>query len=826
VRPLFTALFFLPAFALAQTSEIIHNDPSRGATLMPVSVAWSDDATATSVNPAGLDKTGALELFWAHERSIARDRVIDGLFFAGHPVDALGLGLSIEWIRNGANDVSARKTGLGFGFGGEALSIGWAANFFNGGRVEGLTSFDLGLQSRLGRNFSAGMTVKNLDSPTRNGVTLPRTWDVGVGVRLFGERITLGLDWTFVDVETSRLTYSARVEIWKGLHASLGFSHGLRDTDGLFFQGGLSVDLAHFGASYALGGATVGNGLDHLVTVRASWDKERGLPILAGKIAVVSINNLSTANSSGTLATLAGVTSSDRYLKVLRLLDDGAKDPLLKGIVLKVETSGLKLGRALELRESLMRLRAAGKVVVALILSADDPDYLIATAADHVFAVPEAMVMVDGLQSSVIFLGGTAEKLGVTVDVARVGAYKNSPDQFTKTAMSAEQKEAINAYLDTDVKAIEALVPAARQLTVEQWRSAVDEGLKSVKRAKELKLIDDVVSAPQLEERLADLIPGGSLVADYDPHDERTGRWGTPSRIAVIPVIGTIGGGNDGSDALGLTQNAGADTFIRNLDAAARDPNVAAIILRIDSPGGDGLASDMMYRAVLEAKRHKPVVASMGDVAASGGYYVAMGADEIFASPTTVTGSIGVFYVKPAVKGLGESLGAHEDAVSRGKLAGALDYWEPWDDARRASVQKWIDDFYDTFITEAATSRKTTKEAIDAVARGRVWSGEDAKAHGLVDTMGGLDDAISAAKQRAGVGEKELDVVVYGPPRGFIASLVGDSALAGALRAATASPAPPLLAAPLVRLGNQLGADLLLGTPGIQARLEYQLDVH
>ncbi len=817
-------LLALPATALAQVSAIVHADPSRGATLLPASVAYADQATAISYNPAGLNKVGSLELFWAHERSIARDDLIDGLYLASAPIDSLGLGLSIEWIRKAGGTLDSRKTSVAFSFGGEALSIGWAANFFNGNAVEGLTSFDLGLQSRLGRNVSAGMTVKNLDSPTRAGVNLPRIWDFGVGIRPIGERLTTGIDWVFSDVSASRLAYSLKLEVWKGLSASVGFSHGFQNTDGLYFQGGLTVDLANFGASYAVGGATLANGLTHLTTVRLSMDKQKGLPIFAGKIAVVSLNDVGKTNTGGTLASLAGVAASDRYLRLLRTLQEAEHDPLLKGVVVKVETSELKLARALELRDALLRLRAAGKVVVALMLSADDPDYLVATAADHVYAVPEAMLMIDGLQSSVIFLGGTAEKLGVTVDVARVGAYKNSPDQFTRTSMSAEQKEAIDAYLDTDVKHVDALVPAARKLTVEAWHAAIDEGLKSVKRAKQLGLIDDVLSAQQLEEKLPELIPNAQLVADYDPHQERTGRWGTPSRIAVLPVLGTIGGGSDGTDPLGAIQTAGADTFIRNLDSASRDPNVVAIVLRIDSPGGDGLASDMMYRAVLEAKKRKPVVASMGDVAASGGYYVAMGADEIFASPTTVTGSIGVFYVKPAVKGLGESLGAHQEAVSRGKLAGALDYWEPWDDARRASVQKWIDDFYETFITEAATSRKTTKDAIDAVARGRVWSGEDANAHGLVDTLGGLYEAIASARQRADVGSRQLDIVVYGPPKGVLASVLGEGALSRALgEVKTSAPTP--LAAPLSRLASQLGADLLLAAPGISARLEYELDI-
>jgi protease-4 len=823
MRPLL-ALLALPSLAFAQVHATIHADPSRGATLLPDSVAWVDQATALSINPAGLNKVGTFELIWAHERSVPRDEVIDGLYFASSPVSSLGLGLSIEWLRNAVGDSASRKTSAGLAFGGEAVSLGFAANFFAGRGIDGLTSLDLGVQTRPGRYFSAGLTIKNVDSPGRGAISLPRTWDLGVGFRPLRERLTIGVDWIFSDnaaLEASRLAYTVKGTIWRGLSAQAGFSHGFRTTDGLFFQFGVTVDTNHFGASYAISGAS--QGIGHLTTARLSYDKYQRLPLGGGKIAVIGLSNIGESDTGGTVATLLNLSAPDRYLRVLRTLENGAKDPQLKGVVLKIESSGRRLGRAQELREAILHLRAAGKKVVALILSAEDPEYFIASAADHVYAVPEAMVMVDGLRSSVIFLGGTAEKLGVTVDVAKIGAYKNSPDQFTRTSMSAEQKEALNALLDAQVKSIDAQVPAARSLTVEQWHASIDEGLKSVKRAKELKLIDDVLSANQLEELLPDLIPGARLVADYAPDEERDNRWGTPSHIAVIPVLGTISGGSNGSDPLGVTTSAGADSFIRTLDAAARDSDVAAIVLRVDSPGGDGLASDMMYRAVLAAKRYKPVVASMGDMAASGGYYVAMGADEIFASPSTITGSIGVFIIKPAVKELGEKLGAHQEEVSRGKLSGALDYWEPWNEEGRASVQKWIDDFYDTFITEAAVSRKTTKEAIDLVARGRVWSGADAKDKGLVDTLGGLTDAIASAGLRAGYSEG-LPVKIYGQGGGLLSSVLADGAIARTLhetKLQIASPLPPGIA----RLGAQLGGGLLLGGPGIQARLEYQLDV-
>jgi len=245
--------------------------------------------------------------------------------------------------------------------------------------------------------------------------------------------------------------------------------------------------------------------------------------------------------------------------------------------------------------------------------------------------------------------------------------------------------------------------------------------------------------------------------------------------------------------------------------------------VRVDSGGGDGLASDLMYRAVLEAKKKKPVITSMGDVAASGGYYVAMGADEIFASPTTLTGSIGVFYAKPSIKRLAEEFGANQISLSRGKLAGLTDNYEPWDADQRVAAQKWVDDFYDSFITEVAASRKLKKEAVDVVARGRVWSGEDARARGLVDQLGGLMDAIARAKQKSGAPE-ELAITIYQSSPGLLGSLVGAAAPESLLQSAL--PTTPALPPGLQSLAEQLGsAAWLLEKSGVQARLEYSVEI-
>jgi protease-4 len=301
-------------------------------------------------------------------------------------------------------------------------------------------------------------------------------------------------------------------------------------------------------------------------------------------------------------------------------------------------------------------------------------------------------------------------------------------------------------------------------------------------------------------------------------------RWGSRRKIAIVPVLGSITGGRNQSSPIGGAIS-GADSFLEALREAVADPDVKAIVLRVDSGGGDGLASDLMYRAVLEAKKKKPIVASMGDAAASGGYYVAMGADQIWANPTTLTGSIGVFYAKPAIKNFANKYGVTQESISRGKLAGVADLFEPWTDAQRVAAQRWIDDFYDTFITEVAASRKMKKEDVDAVARGRVWSGRDAKTKGLVDELGGLMDAVRAAKVKAGFDAKDDDfqLPIYSAPGSLLGSLLG---VAAPTVMEQPLPQPDPLPAALDPIVRQLGPHgWLFGPPAVQARLEYGLDI-
>lgn len=817
------AFVTVAASSLAQTAATDSFDLSRGVTLLPGSAAFADEATALVYNPAGLSRAGALNAWYVHERSNARGLDNDGVYLASSIGNVVGLGFGVESLRPVAG-AHRSKTMLGMSFGGEGLSLGVNLNWFNGAPAGRVTTADLGLQSRLTRWLSLGGFARNLNAPTANGVTFGREWNLAIGLRPLGERVSVGIDW-FVNeslpASRSRMQYTVNASLVRGLNVMLGVSHGFSGADPLFLQAGLGVDFENIG--YTQGVAFAENQVNWQFAVRASVDKHPTI-VPQKKLAVISLGDLSDGGT--TLGSLIGIGGEDKFLKLLRLLERAAADKELEGIVLKVEGAGLGLARSDELRSAIVRLRGAGKKVFAYVLSATDADYLAISACDAIYAAPEAMMLVDGLRSSVLFFGGTAQKVGIHVDVARVGKYKNAPDQLTRSDMSPEQREAIEAYLDSSVKTIASRIEASRpKLTPEKWQAAVDEGLKATKRAKELGQIDDVLTPQQLDELLKGALPNARLVKDYQPFDTRDPRWDTKREIAIIPVLGNITGGKSSPSPLGGDVTAGAESFIQAISAAADDGDVAAIVVRVDSPGGDGLASDLMYRAVLEARKKKPVIASMGDTAASGGYYVAMGAEEIFASPTTLTGSIGVFFVKPAVKKLAEDWGAAQVSINRGKYAGITDVFEPWTEEQRAVAQKWVDDFYDSFITEVSSSRGMSKDMVDAVARGRVWSGEDAKARGLVNHLGGLMDAIAAARVKAGLEpNEEVELTIRSGRGGGLLSMLGSTLAPKSLLESavpTASPLPPIAQS----LAKQLGAAAWILEPRVQARLEYSVEI-
>jgi protease-4 len=443
-------------------------------------------------------------------------------------------------------------------------------------------------------------------------------------------------------------------------------------------------------------------------------------------------------------------------------VDHAADDPRVSAVVLRVSVLP-EAGWATmqELRDALSRFRRSGKPAYAHLEFCGNKEYYLASACDKIYALPSALVEVTGLRSEVSFFKGTLDKIGVQAQFEGVGKYKNAPNQFTERGFTAPHREQMDALLDSLYGQYVAAIAKGRRRTPEQVQAIIDGGPYDGASALQAGLVDELLFEDQLEGRLKNasrLSPGR-----YVKGSRGLGFDGRP-KIALIYVAGDIIPGRSQNSPLG-GGFVGSDTVAEALKEARQDGSIRAIVLRVDSPGGSGTASEVIWREVALARQKKPVVVSMGDVAASGGYYVAMGSDAIVAEPGTITGSIGVFGGKFSFHGLYDKLGISKEILTRGRNAGVFSEYEPWNDEQRARIRELMVSFYKDFVTKAAQGRRKRYEDVDAIAQGRVWTGVEAQRNGLVDRLGGFELALDLAKEKAKIGKSEDVRVVVLPER-------------------------------------------------------------
>jgi protease-4 len=445
-------------------------------------------------------------------------------------------------------------------------------------------------------------------------------------------------------------------------------------------------------------------------------------------------------------------------------LDQAAKDPKVTSVVLRVGTlSDAGWGRVQELRDAVVRYRKSGKPAYAHIEFCGNKEYYLATAATKIYAIPTAILNVAGLNVEVTFLRGTLDKIGVTAQFEGVGKYKNAPNTFTESSFTEPHREQMTALVDSLYAQYLKTIAEARGLTEDEAQQAVDAGPFDAQGAKQAGLVDELLYQDQLDERLK----GATRIGPGRYTRGGRGGFGFDSRpkLALIYAVGEIIPGE--SQAGGFGEFAGSDTVAQALREAREDDDYKAILLRVDSPGGFGPASDVIRREVQLASKEKPVVISMGDYAASGGYYVTIGSSAVVAQPGTITGSIGVFSGKFSLRGLYDKVGLTKETLNRGRYAGLFSEYRPWTDDERAKVRAQNVAFYQDFVRKVAEGRGKTYEEIDAIAQGRVWTGEEAKKNGLVDRLGGLDAAIAVAREKAKLGDAEVALVVLPERKSF-----------------------------------------------------------
>jgi protease-4 len=458
-------------------------------------------------------------------------------------------------------------------------------------------------------------------------------------------------------------------------------------------------------------------------------------------------------------------------------------DNRIKAILLDVNMSGVGWGKAEEIRDAITDFRSSGKPVYAYIEFGLNKEYYIATACDKILVPPPGELFINGLAADVMFFRGSLDKLGIYPDIFQIGKYKSAGDMFTQKQMTDAHREYINSMLDDLYNRYINAIAQARHKTPDEVRTLIDNAPYSAEKAKEAGLIDDTLYRDDLEKQFKKLLKYKDTdtftpvrSADYRDVSPESLGLNKGERIAVIYASGEIGSGSSQNSPSG-DQSIGSDTVAKALNDAAADKTLKAIVLRVDSPGGSGLASDIIWHAVEAANEKKPVVVSMSDVAASGGYYISASASRIIAQPSTITGSIGVVAGKPVLRGFYDWLGISNEYVLRGKTAGMFRETEKFSDEERAKFEDWIKTtYYNDFIPKVAKGRKKDAQYVDSVGQGRVWTGAQARDRGLVDEFGGLDKAIEVAKQLAKIpADKGVEQVVLPYPTTFLQQLLSGS---------------------------------------------------
>lgn len=474
--------------------------------------------------------------------------------------------------------------------------------------------------------------------------------------------------------------------------------------------------------------------------------------------------------------------------KWIRRLAQARNDSKVCAIVLEIGDLKAGWAQVQELRDAIARVREAGKPVYAFLSDADLHQYVIASACDKVVLASAGHLIIPGMHLQMWFYKELLEKLGIQADILHIGAYKGAGEPYTRTGPSDELKEEMTLLVDGMYSQVIEQIAKSRDLEPQDVKHLIDVGIFSPKEAIDSKLIDRSAQLTELLDDLEDQYDA-TTVEDYGIKSS-TAKADMSNPFAFFKMFSRSSGSDKhgGKPAIGLILLSGMIVDNREdspfeagtvspkdvqdaVDEALEDDNIKAVVLRIDSPGGSSLASDVMYSHIRRLVEEKPVVVSMGNVAASGGYYVASAVPMIFADPGTITGSIGVLGGKPVLSGLLQKIGITTWTLDRGEMAGMFDITSPFSPPQRERVLKLMNQVYSQFLDRVLATRKDKlTKPIDQLAGGRIYTGQRALELGLIDKLGGMTDAVYAVAEQAGI--KSYEIRIVPKPKGFFESLM------------------------------------------------------
>ncbi|MDE0425086.1 signal peptide peptidase SppA [Candidatus Poribacteria bacterium] len=719
--------------------------PKAGTHLPSSSIAVSDDALATFFNPSGLGTGRGLNLYYL--RTYQSNWAGDDAFFLAVPNGGFG----IEFATADADTPFTRYTLSSGRHLGHSLYAGTSYSWINSDdkTYDTFRSLSLGLMYRR-RYFSIGAMARDLNQPKLLGEKLGRTYDLGLAIRPGTWRTTLSLDMQKTQgIEGVDLRYALEV----------------RPIRELLLRGTLNSDLSfdvRFGINIGNWGLGTGN----------TFDKNRE--------SQTGVGYFHFSNTPTTKQLPRRRMFLDLQMHSLKdVLSIAKSDEDVAGILVRINGDDYGMAQLQEMADAILNFRESGRVVLCYITTkCSTGDYIVASVCDGILIHPFAEVRLIGLRAERSFYKGTLDMLGIRANLEHIGKYKSAAEAFTRKEMSEAQREIQNIILDDLYEQLVDAIAKGRGWTPEDVKKRIDEGPYTALQAFRIELVDRISTEGHLKNAVTELTDKHTDLVSLNEYAKSrlyTQDWRVPQpKIAIIEAKGLMVTGDSFTDLLTGTQVMGADTIVRAIREAKDDDAIKAVVLRIDSGGGLVVAADIIWQALVPLTKIKPVVVSMGDVAASGGYYIAAPANVIVAEPGTITGSIGVIGGKYSLKGLYEKLGIQKEILKRGEHADFYSDYSDYPPSAQEIIRKQIKEVYNEFITKVAAGRsELTTPEVDKLGRGRIWSGRQAKENGLVDELGGLNLALAIAQEYAGLQEKTVEIIRF-PKQTWSSQLVNN----------------------------------------------------
>lgn len=764
---------YLTALWLASLgSAAIADIPVARTTPLPAfgrATASTDDATALVGNPANIAFLPSSELRWSslyldeqallpyqgHAFALATPLFLG--FASGLRLDlvdppsslaasALDYRANYQWLTWGLAFQISDTSALGFSY---------KRSFSDNRRVDGISAWSLAMSTRPVNALGISLVANDIGSPkSESGRELGASYDVALALRPFGSRVLeLGLEAKYVADATGywvpRGTLGLDIPDLGRLRGELSVSDPTEEMLAREWLASASMSFAFNSVSGSLevgGGSVFGSGLGDDARGRAHENlaidvafkgyREPAASELPPYAVRVRLEN--TPDTRGHVALLR------------RLWSIAEREPSVAAVVLELRsTPAASLAHVQELRDAVHYLRTRGKRVLCHMENADGATLYLCSAANRTLVTPAGGIRFAGLRARYLYYSALLEKLGVRADFVRIGAHKSAPEAFMRSSATDVARSDKIELLRQYERHFTAGVAAGRNIEPVELRRRIATGPFIAEEAKNAGLVDGMAYDDQLEEAVSTLVGGPVRLVDDKRASMAPTEFGATRGVAVIYVDGDMVDGRSQTIPLVGMKLVGSYTIAESIKKARENPMVGAIVLRVETGGGSALAADLIWRELQLTTPVKPVIVSMGSAAASGGYYIASPGTRIFANPLSITGSIGIFYGKAEVAELLRKIGVSVEVYKTAPRADAESLYRPFSADERKELERKVAQFYDQFLNRVAAGRRLTKAQVDAVGQGRVWTGEQALSRKLVDELGGLRQALAAARQMA-----------------------------------------------------------------------------